>query len=748
MKIWMKRIFSTLGILLLAGILYAAFVPIPQDEVLPPEKWGAGSSSVEPAYSGLQRDFPANNETAENPTTPEKVELGRLLFFDPILSQNNDMSCATCHNPDLGFGSGVQQAIGADGKVLQRNAMSLWNVAYNTNFFWDGRAATLEEQTNTPITSADEMAGSPSEIESELKAIPAYAALFEKAYGSKDSVTYENVQNAIAAFERTLVTNNSPFDRYAAGDVNALTPAQRRGLATFRSAGTRCFECHAAPTFSDDDFSVTGVPDLPGQEHDSGRAQVESTSLDGAFKAPTLRNIALSAPYMHNGAFATLEEVVDFYAKGGGRDAGVENVDMHVLGFDLTDQEKSDLVAFMYALTDETNIPEFPVSVPSGLPVVAHVENPARAIVSQMNAGGTEAVSTSTHEAVTLRVEPGQTIQSVVDRALPGDTIEVSYGIYNEHVVIDISDVKFFGISNDKGEWPVIDGEGKGSDGVIASGNNFEMAFFAVKNFTSNGVLVEGAKNIYLHDMYIENTGVYGVYPVRCTDVLIERIEGTLVNDAAIYVGKSENAVIRDTLTYGNVIGVEMENTVNGEVYNNHAHDNSIGILIDLLPQLPSKISLHTKVHDNITENNNGENFSVPGSTASLIPPGAGLLIFGADDVEVYDNTIRGNRTVGLAVFNLTAAFSSEEIDVGPNPEHNYFHDNLYENNGYAADPFIKDMLGKGFDIIWDGSGVDNRFDEPNVGTSFPPALPSKNLPSPLYNLYWRMLNIVVGLVS
>ncbi|HET7145498.1 MAG TPA: cytochrome-c peroxidase, partial [Anaerolineales bacterium] len=229
MKIWMKRIFSTLGILLLAGILSAAFVPIPQDEVLPPEKWGAGSSSVEPAYSGLQRDFPEGNETAENPTTPEKVELGRILFFDPILSQNNDMSCATCHNPDLGFGDGMQQALGADGKNLQRNAMSLWNVAYNTNFFWDGRVATLEEQTNTPITSADEMAGSPSEIESELKAIPAYASLFEKAYGSKDSATYENVQNAIAAFERTLVTNNSPFDRYAAGDVNALTPAQRRG---------------------------------------------------------------------------------------------------------------------------------------------------------------------------------------------------------------------------------------------------------------------------------------------------------------------------------------------------------------------------------------------------------------------------------------------------------------------------------------------------------------------------------------
>ncbi len=747
MKTWLKRIFVGLGILLLAGVLYAAFVPIPQDEVLPEEKWGAGSSSVEPAYSGLQRDFPATNETGDNSTTPEKAELGRLLFFDPILSKNNDMSCATCHNPDLGFTDGLQQAVGAEDATLSRSAMSLWNVAYNTNFFWDGRALTLEEQSHTPITASNEMGAAPEEIESELKAIPGYVDLFEAAFGGADAVSYENVQNAIAAFERTLITNNSPFDRYATGDVNALTAAQRRGLAIFRSAGTRCFECHAAPTFADDSFSVTGVPDLEGQVHDTGRLEIESTSPDGAFKAPTLRNIALTAPYMHNGVFATLEEVVDFYAAGGGRADGVENVDIHVLGFELTEQERSDLVAFMYALTDETNLPEFPETVPSGLPVVAHVENPAREVVSEMNAGGTEA-ATAAREPQILRVEKGQTIQSVADQAIPGDTIEVPYGIYHEHVILDVGDIKFLGVPNDKGEWPVIDGQGVLTDGVIASGNNFEMAFFAVKNFTSNGVLVEGARNIYLHDMYIENTGVYGVYPVRCTDVLIERIEGTLMNDAAIYVGKSENAVIRDTLTYGNVIGVEMENTVNGEVYGNHAHDNAIGILIDLLPQLPSKISLRTKVYDNITENNNGENFSVPGSAASLIPPGAGILVFGADEVEVYNNTIRGNKTVGLAIFNLTSAFSSEEIDVGPNPEHNYYHDNIYENNGYDADPFIKDMLGEGFDIIWDGSGVDNRFEEPNVNTSFPPVLPKSSWPDPIYNLYWRLLNFAVGLVG
>jgi len=748
MKVWIKRISLTLGVLLVALVLYAAFAPLPYDDVLPEEKWGAGSSSVEPAWSGLQREFPAVNETDANPSNADKAELGRLLFFDPVLSQNNDMSCASCHHPDLGFTDGKRQAIGDNGTVLLRSSMSLWNVAYNTNFFWDGRASTLEEQTDTPLTNKDEMASTPESIEKKLQDIPEYVDLFEKAFGSKDSVTYENVQNAIAAFERTLITNDSPFDRYATGDVTALTPAQRRGLALFRSAATRCFECHAAPTFSDDSFSVTGVPDLPGQVHDTGRKGVEDSSLDGAFKAPTLRNIALTAPYMHNGSFATLEEVVDFYAKGGGRDDGFQNVDIHVAGFDLTEQEKADLIAFMYALTDETNVPMIPSSVPSGLGVVEAIDNPAREVVSETNVLETGSSSTSAHEPVILRVEAGQTIQSVVDQALPGDTIEVAYGIYKEHVVIDISDVKFFGIPNDKGEWPIIEGEGTGSDGVIASGNNFEMAFFQVKNYTSNGVLVEGATKVYLHDMYIENTGVYGVYPVRCTDVLIERIEGTLMNDAAIYAGKSKDVIIRDTLTYGNVIGIELENTVNGEVYNNHAHDNTIGIFIDLLPQLPSKVSLNTKVHDNISENNNGDNFGKPGTAVALIPPGTGMLILAADHVEVYDNTIRGNKTGGLAVFNLTIGFSPEEIDVGPNPEHTYAHDNIYENNGYDADPFVKNMLGRGFDIIWDTTGGDNRFDEPSASSSFPPVLPGSGWPDPVYNVYWRLLNFVVGLIA
>ena len=740
MKLRMKRIGLSLGLLCLLGILYAAFAPLPYDTLPPREKWGAGASSVLPADSGLQREFPALN----GETSPEKTELGRLLFFDPILSKNRDMSCAACHNPSLGFSDGLQTAKGSDGTLLTRNTPTLWNVGYAKKLFWDGRADSLEEQMSVPLHAENEMAGEDSETIARIEAIPKYVQLFEAAYG-KDSITIKNVKSAIASFERTIISNNSPFDKYAAGQFDALTAQQRRGLALFRSAATRCFECHAAPTFGLDDFFVTGVPDLEGLPRDAGRAAIASDGQDGAFKAPSLRNVALTGPYMHNGAFATLEEVLWFYADGGGGQYGLE-VDRHILPIELSAQEHEDLVTFLYALTDESALPDIPTSVPSGLPVVEQYPSLAREVVEQVNVEATES-SVPAHEPAIVRVGPDESIQEVVDRSGPGDIIEVPYGIYHGAVVIDWSDIKLIGIPNEQGEWPVLDGEGTRSDGVIASGNNFEMANFAVKDYTSNGVLVEGVTGVYLHDLYIENTGVYGVYPVRCTDVVMERIEATLMNDAAIYAGKSENVIIRDTLTYGNVIGIELENTVTGEVYNNVAHDNTIGILIDLLPQLPSKVSMYTKVHDNLIENNNGENFAKPGSTVAFAPPGVGMLILAGDEVEIYNNTIRGNRSGGLAVFNLTIVFDSNEVDVGPNPEHVYAHDNIYENNGYDAAPYVKNLLGRGFDIVWDGNGADNYFDE-SVSSSFPPVLPKTSWPQLLYNLYWRLVNFVVGLVG
>src|SRR5690606_18827889 len=163
--------------------------------------------------------------------------------------------------------------------------------------------------------------------------------LFEDAFPG-EAISTLNVQRALAAFERTLISNDSPFDAYAAGQLDALTASQRRGFALFRSAATRCFECHSAPTFANDTFRITGVADLSGQEHDPGRSAV-GDAPDGAFKVPTLRNIVLSAPYMHNGIFSTLEEVIDFYAGGGGRADGVQGVDPLIRPFELSAQEKA-----------------------------------------------------------------------------------------------------------------------------------------------------------------------------------------------------------------------------------------------------------------------------------------------------------------------------------------------------------------------------------------------------------------------
>ena len=195
-------------------------------------------------------------------------------------------------------------------------------------------------------------------------------------------MTFDNVTRAIAAFERTLTSTRSRFDRYREGDVSALTAPERRGLALFRSLKTRCFECHGFPTLANPDFKVIGVPDLPGQKPDLGRAGGGGgPAYARAFKVPTLRNVALTAPYMHNGRFKTLQEVVLFYQKGGGAGEGLElkNLDDKIRRFALTEDEQKDLVAFLDSLTDESSLPEMPERVPSGLPVVPRASAAARA---------------------------------------------------------------------------------------------------------------------------------------------------------------------------------------------------------------------------------------------------------------------------------------------------------------------------------------------------------------------------------
>ena len=240
-----------------------------------------------------------------------------------------------------------------------------------------GRAKTLEDQAKGPIANPIEMDQDPKLLITELRAIPEYTRRFDEAFrGSGGSaVTLDNIASAIAAFERSIATVNSPFDRYAAGDRSAMNDSAVRGLNLFRSVSTRCFECHEIPTFAMKEYKVLGVPssgDPTKLDDDRGRAAISpGASVERAFRVPTLRNVAKTGPYMHNGSLKTLGDVLDFYSQGGGAGRGypLSNVDDKIRKFDMTPDEKADLISFMEALTDESLRPEIPAKVPSGLPV-------------------------------------------------------------------------------------------------------------------------------------------------------------------------------------------------------------------------------------------------------------------------------------------------------------------------------------------------------------------------------------------
>ncbi len=317
-------------------------------------------------------------EPKDNPTTPVKVKLGKLLYFDPRLSGDGSVSCATCHDPNHGWAKKRVMSPAYPENKHFRHSPTVLNVAYNTLMFWDGRVKTLEEQAEKPIASPFEMNMNYDLLEERLKAIPGYRKLFKEAFpGEKDPITIKNVAKAIAAFERTIVCNDSPFDKYMRGDKNAMDELQVKGMKLFvGKAG--CVQCHNGPNFTDNKFHVTGVPknkveDQPlvaatrnfvlrqagfrnpeKIDRDLGRFFLTGNKKDkGSFKTPTLRNVALTPPYMHNGVFKTLEEVVDFYDRGGG---DVPNKDRRLKPLNLTDEEKEALVAFLEALTCE-NVP-------------------------------------------------------------------------------------------------------------------------------------------------------------------------------------------------------------------------------------------------------------------------------------------------------------------------------------------------------------------------------------------------------
>ncbi|MBI1355562.1 MAG: cytochrome-c peroxidase [Acidobacteria bacterium] len=282
---------------------------------------------------------------AENPLTPARIDLGRVLFFDKRLSRDGSLSCATCHVPELGFTDREPVGLGVDGQKGTRRTPRLINRGYGRLYFWDGRAGSLEEQVVQPIANPVEMDLPVEEAAARLAASAESAAAFEAAFGRAPDP--QTLAWALAGYVRTIVSGDSSYDRYVAGDGDALTPAQKRGLEVFRGKGA-CGICHLGPNLTDEEFHNTGVGWKDGPAEDLGREKVTGDAADrGAFKTPTLRDVALAGPYMHDGSLATLEDVVEFYDQGGEANAAL---DPEIRKLNLTDAEKADLTAFLGAL--------------------------------------------------------------------------------------------------------------------------------------------------------------------------------------------------------------------------------------------------------------------------------------------------------------------------------------------------------------------------------------------------------------
>lgn len=304
--------------------------------------------------------------------TPEQIDLGRYLFFDPILSTDGTVSCASCHDPALGFADGQAQATGIGGQTLKRSAPSLWNVGFLSALLWDGSKSTLESQMQGPLYSPIEMGNTPAQLLATLNANNTYRPLFEQAFGTTP-ISLEQIYTAIAAFESSLISLNSRYDLYAHGYHAALNEEEIAGLNVFRSFVARCAECHTPPLFTNQQLAVIGVADAPGEMLDAGAGAITGDATQrGAFRVPSLRNAVRTAPYMHRGQKATLADAAAFYTGGRGHEVPEGEslmIHWHIWEPRLTDQEISLLVTFLGALTDEGFMPEIPSAVPSGLPV-------------------------------------------------------------------------------------------------------------------------------------------------------------------------------------------------------------------------------------------------------------------------------------------------------------------------------------------------------------------------------------------
>jgi cytochrome c peroxidase len=299
-------------------------------------------TSADARANDVPRGLPPLEHPEDNPPTAAKIALGKQLFFDKRLSKDQSISCASCHDPGKGWSNGEAFATGVGGQQGGRSAPTIINSVYNDFHFWDGRAGSLEDQALGPVQNPIEMAMSIEVCEECLNQVEGYRKQFKEIFGT-DRVTRDGIAKAIAAYERTILSGDAPYDRFKAGNESALSEAGQRGMKLFFGKG-QCSACHVGSNFTDNAFHNVGVG-IDKAKPDLGR--FEQTKLEGdrgSFKTPTLREIARTGPYMHDGSLATLEEVVEHYAKGG---LANPQLDEGIFKLNLSEQEKADLVTFL-----------------------------------------------------------------------------------------------------------------------------------------------------------------------------------------------------------------------------------------------------------------------------------------------------------------------------------------------------------------------------------------------------------------
>ncbi|GHE98151.1 hypothetical protein GCM10011501_29600 [Thalassotalea profundi] len=328
------------------------------------------SSVQNKGLGGTQTNLPPHRDGF----TPAQIDLGRFLFFDPALSKDGSISCASCHQPDKGFSDDLDRSIGITGEKIARSAPSLWNVAFVDKFFWDARSTSLEEQALGPLYDPLEMGNNPSQLLETLRTNEYYVAMFKQAFPEEEKIELAQIYTSLTAFQTSLISLNSRYDRYAHGYHKALTEEEIAGLNVFRSFVARCAECHQPPLFTNNEVAVIGAPEPEGRKLDIGAEKTyNAPKLRGGFKVPTLRNIVKSAPYMHSGRYDNLRDAVKFYNDGRGNsipEGETMLIHWHISEPNLTDDELDLIVTFLGTLTDASLTPRIPTKVPSGLPVV------------------------------------------------------------------------------------------------------------------------------------------------------------------------------------------------------------------------------------------------------------------------------------------------------------------------------------------------------------------------------------------